>query len=315
MYTNGLLSDGTGFMQYLGIEIGGTKLQVGLGDGQGTISHQLRVAAEPAAGAAGIRSQIADAVDTLLQQANVPRCSVRACGIGFGGPVDDTSGSTITSHQVSGWDQFPLAAWATESLGIPACIGNDADVAGLAEALFGAGRDRNPVFYMNIGSGIGGALILEGKIHRGTGLGAGEIGHLWIDYDADCWQPRSADWSILEHRSSGWALQKAASVTTVLELLSAIERGDEAAKEIWVRARRRLAVALSHVVALLCPQCIVLGGGVSLAPSNLFLHPLRDELASIVFTPFARCYELQVAGLGEEVVLHGALALAHQFVK
>jgi glucokinase len=297
-------------MHYLGIEIGGTKLQVGLGDGQGSITHQHRVAANPSAGASGIRSQIAEAVTVLLKQANITRSDVAACGIGFGGPVDDRTQSTITSHQVHGWDDFPLAAWASEQLGMSTCIGNDADVAGLAEALFGAGRGCNPVFYMNIGSGIGGALILEGKIHRGTGLGAGEIGHLWIDYDADEWKPRSEAWSILEHRASGWALQKASSQPNVVALLQHIEGGDAKALAVWQRARRRLAVALSHVIALLCPQRIVLGGGVSLAPRELFLEPLREELASIVFTPFAKCYDLQVAGLGEEVVLHGALALA-----
>jgi glucokinase len=297
-------------MHYLGIEIGGTKLQVGLGDGLGSITHQHRVAAHPQAGATGIRSQIADAVETLLRQANITRSDVVACGVGFGGPVDDRTQSTITSHQVQGWDDFPLAAWASKQLGIPACIGNDADVAGLAEALFGAGRGCNPVFYMNIGSGIGGALILEGKIHRGTGLGAGEIGHLWVDYNADDWKPRSEVWSILEHLASGWALQKASSQPNVVALLHAIEQGDTAALAQWERARRRLAVALSHVIALLCPQRIVLGGGVSLAPAALFLEPLREELASIVFSPFAKCYEVEVAGLGEEVVLHGALALA-----
>lgn len=301
-------------MHYLGIEIGGTKLQVGLGDGCGTITHQYRVAAYPEAGADGIRSQIADAVEVMLNQANIRRSEVIACGIGFGGPVDDRTQSTITSHQVKGWDNFPLATWASKQLGMPSCIGNDADVAGLAEALFGAGRGCNPVFYMNIGSGIGGALILEGKIYRGTGLGAGEIGHLWIDYDVDEWKPRSEKWSILEHRASGWALQKASAQPNVVALLQHIENGDDEALAVWQRARRRLAVALSHMIALLCPQRIVLGGGVSLAPRELFLEPLREELASIVFTPFAKCYEVEVAGLGEEVVLHGALALARQQV-
>ena len=114
---------------------------------------------------------------------------------------------------------------------------------------------------MNIGSGIGGALILDGKIHRGTGLGAGEIGHLLIDYDFEIWRPRSNDWSILEHRASGWALQKAAGLPDVRALLKAVQAGDAAATQVWVQARRRLAVALSHVIALICPERIVLGGG------------------------------------------------------
>lgn len=297
---------------FLGVEIGGTKLQVGLGDGLGNIQHLHRVAARPEEGAGGIRHQIASAVDDVLQRANISAAEITRCGIGFGGPVDDRTQSTITSHQVAGWDHFPLASWFHQTLGIPAVIGNDADLAGLAEAHFGAGRGCNPVFYMNIGSGIGGALILEGRIHRGTGLGAGEIGHLWIDYDADDWQPGGEAWSILEHRASGWALQKAGKSPDVVTLLGAVEAGEASAVTAWQRARRRLAIALSHVVALLCPQRIVLGGGVSLAPPSLFLEPLREELAAIAFKPFANCYDVQVAGLGELVVVHGALALAAQ---
>lgn len=299
-------------MLYLGIEIGGTKLQVGLGDGLGQVTHVHRVAAQPQAGANGIRSQIVDACRHLFEQAGIAASSIKGCGLGFGGPVDDRTQQTITSHQVSGWDAFPLSKWAHETLGISSVIGNDADVAGLAEATCGAGQGCNPVFYMNIGSGIGGALILEGKIHRGTGLGAGEIGHLWIDYDVDTWQPRTDTWSILEHRSSGWALQRTAGQPDVLALLKAVQGGDTDADRVWVRARRRLAVALSHVIALVCPQRIVLGGGVSLAPNELFLNPLREEVAQIVFKPFADCYDIQVAGLGEMVVVQGALTLARQ---
>jgi glucokinase len=299
-------------MLYLGIEIGGTKLQVGLGDGLGQVAHHHRVAAEPKTGAGGIRSQIVTACRQLFQQAGISASSIKGCGLGFGGPVDDRTQQTITSHQVSGWEQFPLSKWANEALGIPSVIGNDADVAGLAEATCGAGQGCNPVFYMNIGSGIGGALILDCKIHRGTGLGAGEIGHLWINYDVDTWQPGSDRWSILEHRASGWALQKASGLPDVMALLKAVQAGDAAAMQVWIQARRRLAVALSHVIALICPERIVLGGGVSLAPPELFLDPLRQEVAQIVFKPFANCYDIHVAALGEMVVVQGALALARQ---
>ncbi len=299
-------------MVFLGIEIGGTKLQIGLGDGLRQVTHHHRVTAEPLAGASGIRSQIVTACQHLFQQAGISASSIKGCGLGFGGPVDDRTQQTITSHQVSGWDQFPLSKWAYETLGIPSVIGNDADVAGLAEATCGAGQGCSPVFYMNIGSGIGGTLILDGKIHRGTGLGAGEIGHLWIDYDVEAWQPRSDKWSILEHRASGWALQKAAGLPDVLALLKAAQDGNAVAQQVWIDARRRLAVALSHVIALVCPERIVLGGGVSLAPAGLFLEPLRQEVAQIVFKPFVNCYDIQVAGLGEMVVVQGALALARQ---
>lgn len=304
-------------MYYLGIEIGGTKLQAGLGDGLDQVHHCERVSARPEAGAEGIRKQLLQLVAELLQRSGVKLQEIKACGIGFGGPVDHRTQKTITSHQVQGWDNFALAQWAKETWGIPTVIGNDADVAGLAEATCGIGKGCNPVFYMNIGSGIGGALILDGNIHRGTGLGAGEIGHLWIEYDVDetPWHPRQEPaWSILEHRASGWVLQKQSKQSNVPALLQAMEQGDAQAETTWVQARRRLAVALSHVIALICPQRIVLGGGVSLAPSHLFLEPLRKELAQIVFPPFAACYDLQLAGLGELVVVQGALILARQQV-
>lgn len=300
---------------FLGIEIGGTKLQVAIGDGLGKVNYLHRVAANPAGGAEAIRQQIAQACHDLWQKAHPQSQEMTGCGIGFGGPVDDSDGSTIKSHQVDGWENFPLAEWAAKELGIPCAVGNDADVAGLAEAICGAGRGCDPVFYMNVGSGIGGSLILGGKIHRGTGLGAGEIGHLWIDYDVDSASSKinpDECWSILEHRSSGWALQKASNETTVPALLQAIEQGDESVRRIWIGARRRIAVALSHVIALICPQRIVVGGGVSLAPDELFLQPLRNEVAQIVFRPFAQAYDIQRAELGEAVVVQGALILAKQ---
>src|SRR5262249_42301864 len=156
--------------------IGGTKLQLGVGPGDGTLRGFWRGTVHAPAGAEGIRRQITAAVPELLTSAGVDRSALRAVGVGFGGPVDDAARTVITSHQIAGWDNFPLADWLPETLGLPAALGNDADVAGLAEALCGAGRGLSPIFYMTIGSGIGGGLIIDGKIHRGTGKGAAEIG-------------------------------------------------------------------------------------------------------------------------------------------
>jgi len=300
---------------YLGIEIGGTKLQIGLGDGLGTVTSLQRLVVNPQAGAAGIREQLLVTTEIVLRQAGLTRMQLHAAGIGFGGPVDDRTQRTIVSHQIDGWDDFPLAAWLSNYLGVPVALGNDADAAGLAEATCGAARGCDPVFYMNVGSGIGGALILGGRIHRGIGLGAGEVGHLWVDFslDTEPWQPETEqEWSVLEHRASGWAIQKAGDQPNVPALLRAVQAGDGRAQRVWVAARRRIALALSHVIALVCPQRIVIGGGVSLAPPDLFLEPLQDEVAQIVFRPFRSCYDIRVAALGEAVVVHGALLLARQ---
>src|ERR687884_1917828 len=182
---------------YLGIEIGGTKLQLGVGPGDGTLAGLWRGNVDAAAGGEGIRRQIVAAVPELLARAGLDRSQLKAVGIGFGGPVDDATRGVLKSHQVGGWDGFPLAAWAEEALGLPAALGNDADCAGLAEALFGAGQGLSPIFYITIGSGIGGGLIINGEIYRGCGRGAAEIGHLRIDAK-----------HVLENVASGWGIEQ-----------------------------------------------------------------------------------------------------------
>ena len=123
---------------YLGIEIGGTKLQLGIGPGDGTLTGLWRGGVDIAAGGPGIRQQIVAAVPELLASSGVKRSDLRAVGVGFGGPVDDATRSVLKSHQVGGWEGFPLAEWAEQALKLPASLGNDADCAALAEALFGA---------------------------------------------------------------------------------------------------------------------------------------------------------------------------------
>src|SRR6478752_2014272 len=175
---------------FVGIEIGGTKLQLGLGRGDGWLLGLWRGTVDVAAGGDGIRRQIVAAVPELLATANVNRDELKGVGVGFGGPVDDATRAVIKSHQIAGWDGFPLADWVSELVGVPAVLGNDADVAGLAEALFGAGKGLSPIFYITVGSGIGGGLIINGEIYRGCGRGAAEIGHLQIVEPYNCVLPR-----------------------------------------------------------------------------------------------------------------------------
>ena len=296
----------------LGIEIGGTKLQLGVGTGEGNLAGLWRGAVDPARGADGIRAQIERAVPELLAQAQLDRDELRGVGVGFGGPVDDVRRAVIKSHQIAGWDGFPLADWIGACLGLPAVLGNDADVAGLAEATFGAGRGRSPVFYITIGSGIGGGLVLDGRIHRGAGRGAAEIGHLRVHH--------RGEFVTLESVASGWGIEQQAAKRgfvcegkpTVPRIAAAAALGDTTARRVIDEALDALAEAICHVVALVCPARIVLGGGVSLLGEAAFLQPLRAKVAARVFAPFADCYDIAPASLGEAVVVHGALALARQ---
>ncbi len=321
---------------YLGVEIGGTKLQLGVGAGDGTLAALWRGPVTPAEGADGIRRQIVQAVPELLARAGLDRGRLRGVGIGFGGPVDDATRTVIKSHQIGGWDGFPLADWIGGLVGLPAALGNDADVAGLAEALFGAGKGCSPVFYITIGSGIGGGLIVNGEIYRGVGRGAAEIGHLqfrtfWIraeDPIAD------TGVQILEELASGWGIAETARRCVLLEkpvhsllhplvhaakheltakdVADAVRQGDAFAESVWKQSLSCLAEAICHVIALLCPRRIVIGGGVSLVGEELLFAPLRRAVAARAFRPFADCYEIVPAALGEVVVVHGALALARK---
>ncbi len=314
---------------YLGIEIGGTKLQLGLGPGDGTLAALWRGTVDVAAGPEGIRRQITAAVPELLGRAGLEHAQIKGAGIGFGGPVDDAMQTIIKSHQIAGWDNFPLADWITEITGWPAVLGNDADVAGLAEALFGAGKGLSPIFYITIGSGIGGGLIINGEIYRGCGRGAAEIGHLRVlSFDSQ----GEVSWLPLEDVSSGWAIQERALEVarsgrkpaplflypaegerlTAEHVGLAAEHGDAPASAVLKGAWDRLADAICHVIALLCPRRIVIGGGVSLMGEKLLFEPLRQQVAARVFKPFADCYDIVPAALGEEVVVHGALALARK---
>jgi glucokinase len=314
---------------YLGIEIGGTKLQLGLGPGDGTLLGLWRGHVVPAAGSAGIRRQIQEAVPELLARTGRQRQEIRGVGIGFGGPVEDARRRVIKSHQIAGWDDFPLADWLEEVLGWPAVLGNDADVAGLAEALFGAGKGLSPIFYVTVGSGIGGGLILQGEIYRGVGRGAAEIGHLRL-----AWGGEGGPCRLVEEVASGWALERearqraataGAAAACVLQLAGgrpeniraqhlaeAARRGDPFAWSILRPAWECLAEALCQVIALLCPRRLILGGGVSLMGEEVFFTPLRQLVAARVFPPFRDCYDIVPAALGETSVVHGALALARR---
>jgi glucokinase len=221
---------------FLGIEIGGTKLQLGVGPGDGTIVALERTRVDPAPGAEGIRRQIIELVPKILAAAGLARSDIRAVGIGFGGPVDAERGIVTKSHQIEGWAGFPLADWSRETLGWPTVVHNDADTAGLAEACFGAGRGLSPIFYITIGSGIGGGLIINQEIYRGAGAGAAEIGHLLLPKPADLleaevtWQRHSPVTfpNTVESVCSGWAMERRMQKT--LEVVTAL--ADEQKKRL-----------------------------------------------------------------------------------
>ena len=296
----------------IGIEIGGTKQQIVAGDSKGQIVDQSRFSTEPNANASEIQKRIADELIKLIAIHQPERI-----GIGFGGPVDITQGKVATSHQIEGWSGFALADWLQQLTGLPVVIENDSNCAALAEALRGAGRGFNPGFYMNMGSGVGGGLVIDGKIYHGDCPGEVEVGHLRLNPDG----------TTVEDRCSGWAVDHAIreAVKTspdcplgqllgaevggeAKHLADALAQDDPVAHGILSSVTHNLAFALSHVVHLFHPQVIILGGGLSLVGVPL-RKSIEKQLPQFLMEIYGNGPEIKLAELGEDAVPAGALLL------
>jgi glucokinase len=297
----------------LAIEIGGTKLQLVIGDEQGRIDHRWRYEVDAARGADGIRAQMEAALPDILRNHDVA-----AVGVGYGGPVDWRTGNIACSHQVEGWRDFPLADWLRARTGKPVIVDNDANVATLGEAVCGAGRNRNPVFYVTLGSGVGGGLVVNGDIYHGACPGESEIGHVRLDRDGTIVEQRCSGWaidaairaSVRENKSSALArLTEGDSRGEARHLAPALRENCPVARRILDELASDLAFGLSHVTHLVHPEIIVLGGGLSLVG-----EPLRGAVDSalkrMVMHAFAPGPLVALAELREDAVPVGALLLA-----
>lgn len=304
--------ESTGPAKFIGIEIGGTKLQVVAGRADG-ISERRFFLVDPAKGAGGIRRQIVSALDDLLA-----RQRPRAVGVGFGGPVDWMTGRIRNSHQVSGWAGFPLGEWLASETGLPVRVDNDANVAAWAESVHGASVGSNPVFYVTLGSGVGGGLVVDGKIYHGAAGGEAEIGHLRLNAEGGTVESVCSGWAV-DQRIRSARVQYPGSLLFKLigdetkgeakHLAAAWKRKDTLAREIVSETGNNLAVALSHAVHLMHPEVIVLGGGLSLVG-----EPLRDAVARalplLIMHAFRPGPRIALSSLQEDVVPAGALLLA-----
>ena len=299
----------------VGIEIGGTKLQVATGDpSTGKFDQIYRYQVDKALEAEGILAQIEK---TLLALPYPPT----RIGIGFGGPVNRTTGVIAASHQIGGWSGFELLQWFKHRFDVPVFMDNDANLAALGEAHFGAGKGYKQVFYITLGSGVGGGLVCNGALYHGNAPGEAEVGLLQLDRQGNN----------LESFCSGWALD--AKIRKLLPalpnesalkqlvgfqqsgeakfVLPALNQSDRHAAELLSEYADTLAWGLSHVVHLFNPQIIVLGGGVSLIGEALRVQ-VQEALPKYLVKAFQPGPLIALAELKEETVLVGALCLLNQ---
>jgi glucokinase len=295
----------------LGIEIGGTKLQLVAGEGT-AIGQHFRFTVDKSRGAAGILQHIEEAIGQLSEP-------IQAVGVGFGGPVDTQTGRIATSHQIEGWSGFSLSDWLRERTSAERIrVENDANVAALGEALHGAGRNFRQVFYVTLGSGVGGGMVVDGQIYHGIPPGETEIGHVRLDKSGTTVESVCSGWAVDREIREAIAELPADSVLKQVVgtaktgearfLRAAFDQGDPTAQRIFGRIADDLAFGLSHVVHLLHPDVIVLGGGLSLTGEPLRVA-VEKRLPMYIMGAFQPGPAIRLAELGENTVPIGALSL------
>jgi glucokinase len=302
----------------LGIEIGGTKLQIVAAQKPTRILRRWRATADRAGGGPAIQRQIEAGLREILAGEQPS-----AIGVGFGGPVDVAAGRIRCSHQIEGWEGFPLRDWIARISGVPVVVENDSNTATFAEAIHGAGRGFDPVFYCNFGSGVGGGLVVGGGIYHGAPPGEAEFGHLRLDRSGATVESRCSGWAVDRRlretiiANPGSALARLAGTTEggeALHLAAAIAAGDSSAAAVLDDVAADIAFALSHVVHLLHPGVIVIGGGLSLVGEPL-RAAIETALPANVMEAFHPPPAVRLAALGEESVPVGSLELAARTLK
>lgn len=284
-------------MRTLAIDIGGTKFTLAAFEDGRMLARECHLT-DRSRGPDGILPAIEETVRNWRTETGfVPD----RCGIGFGGPVDFPSQAVTLSTHVGGWESFPLIeAVRRIAGGAPAIMDNDANVGALGEAVYGAGRGCDPLFYMTLSTGIGGGLAVGGQVYRGADSFAGEIGHLNVDPNGpEC---LCGSKGCLERMCCGLWLERDCAKSARELMLDA---------DFVRRYVVYLARGLKAAIMLLNPGRIVIGGGVAKAGPRLF-DPLREEL-NRQLTSWSRARrEVVPAALGDDSVLYGALALAEE---
>ena len=308
---------------YLGLDIGGTKLAVGIADKQGRVAADAAEPTDPDSRPGDVVEALHRMSTAVCAQTGVALEDLRAVGISYGGPVDYPAGVTVTCHHLQGWENVPLVRLVEERFGLPAAMDNDANAAALAEAVFGAGKGHTHLLYLTVSSGIGGGIIIDGEIYRGATSMAGEIGHMTVKPDGavctcgrrGCLEAMASGWSIARRAKEaakawpGESSLKGLEEITAQAVARAADAGDALALEIMRETADYLAFGIGAGVNLLNPTLVVIGGGVSQAGEVLF-GPLRRALGKYALKENAQAVRVVPAALGAQVGVLGGVALA-----
>jgi len=303
----------------IGVDLGATNAKVGLVDAEGRVVRRCVLPTEPRKGPEATAERIARAALDLIRQVGVRAADIRGAGIGTPGAVDAERGVVVFWPNVPSWRGVPIRRLFEQRLGLPCVVENDGNAAALAEHWMGAGRGLSYLVLLTLGTGIGGGIVLDGRLWRGASGAAGELGHMSIDPSG----PRCAcgGRGCLQAYASAPAMVSrmrqalASGVPSVLagregeltaELIHrAAVGGDRAARRNICQTGRYLGVGVSNLMHLLNPQAIVFSGGVT-AAGTMLLNAIEEEVARRTLEASRRGVKLGFSALADDAGIIGA---------
>ncbi len=292
----------------LGLDIGSYGLRAALID-----LHSHTYASSHRESPGGSAETVFDAAlnlaQDLLSEQHVTTDRLVRIGVGFPGPVDFRRGVTLLSPRVPGWEQFPVCERIEAVLGAATLVDNDANLIALAEATFGAGRDIQNLFYLHLSTGVGGGLVLDGRLYHGATTTAGEIGHAVVG-PVDPTGREGRPGTLEEYLSISGLLRRAAALGLETTSLDDIFDDGPVGRQVVGEAAGLLGARLSQISALLDPNLIVLGGIVARIGGERFLKQVEERTRAYDGQMIARHVPLVASVLGAESVAIGGLSLA-----
>lgn len=289
--------------QVIGIDLGGTAIKLGRFAESGCCLEALTVPTPQPASPEAVLAAITAAIAALD-----PAGQASAIGVGTPGPADAAGRVARVAINLAGWQDVPLADWLESQTGRPTVLANDANCAGLGEAWLGAGRNYENLILLTLGTGVGGAIILDGKLFVGRQGTAGELGLITLNPDGPpC---NSGNLGSLEQYCSVQAVRRQTGLEPD-ELAAQASAGDADAIAFWQQYGRHLGAGLASLIYVLTPEAVVLGGGIS-AGASLFLPAVKAEIEQRVLPSSRQGMAILLAELGNQAGMVGAARLALQ---
>lgn len=309
----------------IAVDLGGTQIRAALCDPRGQILRRIARPTLAAEGPEAVIRRLEEAIAAAME--GTPADQIAGIGIGAPGPLNPVSGIILEAPNLPGWINMPLRNMISARFGLPTFLGNDANLAALAEYTFGAGRGRPDMIYLTISTGVGSGIIVDGEMILGAhGLGA-EAGHIIIDPKGP--QCGCGHYGCLEAFASGTAIArdvvtriKAGKKTRITKMVGgdlakvdarvvgeAAKLGDKLAIQAFQRAGKHLGIGIASLLRLFNPTMIVLGGSVTKAGA-LLLDPMWTAIKEYAPAVYWEGLAVVQAALGDDVGLLGAAALA-----